>query len=306
MKKIIAILFLSLIAIVAAVPAVRNAERTPLPEGQWSGVPGTIVPLSHGGTHYQAGGPLDGPPVLLVPGMSVPSYVWDSTFLALSQAGFRVIRYDLYGRGFSARPSVTYDRALFVGQIAELLDSLRITTPVDVVGLSLGGAITAAFTNDHPARVRRVVFIAPFNTARDIGPLERRVVGEYIAAAVVIPGMPQSQLGDFADPSRFPGWVARYREQMRYRGFRAAILSTLRDFVTKDPMPDFRAVGGQGRPLMLVWGESDTTVPFAQSAALRRALANAEFVSVPSAGHLPHLERADVVNPRIVEFLQRP
>lgn len=304
MKKIITILFVSLVAIVAAVPAVRNAERTPLPEGQWSGVPGTIVQLARGGTHYEAGGPLDGPPVVLVPGMSVPSYIWDSTFTALAQAGFRVIRYDLYGRGFSARPKVVYDRALFVGQLAELLDSLRITQPVDIIGLSLGGAITAAFVNDNPTRVRRVAFIAPFNTARDIGPLERPIVGEYIAAAVVVPGMPESQLGDFADPARFPGWVARYREQMRYRGFRAAILSTMRHFVTRDPMPDYRAVGAQQRPLLLVWGEQDSAVPFAQSAGLREALVNAEFVAVPNTGHLPHLERASTVNPLLVRFLQ--
>lgn len=34
-------------------------------------------------------------------GFSVPYYIWEPTFAALVQAGLRVLRYDLYGRGYS-------------------------------------------------------------------------------------------------------------------------------------------------------------------------------------------------------------
>ena len=39
-----------------------------------------------------------GPLVVLVHGLSVPYYIWDSTAASLAAAGHRVIRYDEYGR----------------------------------------------------------------------------------------------------------------------------------------------------------------------------------------------------------------
>jgi len=112
------------------------------PEARAS-APGDFVTLSRGVVHYEQAGPVDGQAVLLTHGFSVPSYIWDPTFRALAESGFRVIRYDLYGRGYSDRPQTAYDRELFVQEAVELLDSLHVNRPVDFVGLSMGGAITA-------------------------------------------------------------------------------------------------------------------------------------------------------------------
>jgi len=53
----------------------------------------------------RAGRSARGPAVALVHGFSVPYYVWDPTAPELARAGFRVLRYDLYGRGYSDRPT---------------------------------------------------------------------------------------------------------------------------------------------------------------------------------------------------------
>ena len=73
--------------------------------------------LSQGYVHYELGGPVGGEKVVLVHGLSVPYYIWDPTFDALTEAGFRVLRYDLYGRGFSDRPKLRYDADLFDEQL---------------------------------------------------------------------------------------------------------------------------------------------------------------------------------------------
>ena len=69
-----------------------------------TGLPGNFIQLSDGVVHYELAGPEDAPVVVLVHGFSVPFFIWDPTFEGLSEAGFRVLRYDLYGRGFSDRP----------------------------------------------------------------------------------------------------------------------------------------------------------------------------------------------------------
>ena len=55
--------------------------------------------------------------VVLVHGFSVPYYIWDSTTTALAAAGYRVVRYDEYGRGLSDRPNVDYTADLYDRQL---------------------------------------------------------------------------------------------------------------------------------------------------------------------------------------------
>jgi len=82
-------------------------------------LPGKTAWLADGVTYYEIAGQPGGQPVILIHGFSVPNFIWDPTFAALAAAGFRVLRYDLFGRGYSDRPKARYDKALFVRQLAE-------------------------------------------------------------------------------------------------------------------------------------------------------------------------------------------
>src|SRR6185436_10669309 len=122
---------------------------------------GSFIQLPDGVTHYELSNPDKENTVILVHGFSVPYFIYDPTFEFLTQAGFRVVRYDLFGRGFSDRPDTRYNIDLFVRQLGDLLDALRFTRRVSLVGLSTGGPITAAFTALHPERVNKLVLIDP-------------------------------------------------------------------------------------------------------------------------------------------------
>src|SRR5512143_396463 len=100
---------------------------------------GSFVPLSDGVTHYELSNNTREQTVVLVHGFSVPYFIFDPTFHFLSQHGFRVLRYDLFGRGFSDRPDTKYNIDLFVRQLTELLDALRLSPPLNLIGLSMGG-----------------------------------------------------------------------------------------------------------------------------------------------------------------------
>src|SRR5579862_5274776 len=76
----------------------RNPEHETLTSAARTGAPGKFVGSTRGVTHYDIAGPDTGRVVVLVHGYSVPYYIWDSTFTALSAAGFRTIRYDVFGR----------------------------------------------------------------------------------------------------------------------------------------------------------------------------------------------------------------
>ena len=127
-----------IIILVLALPYfIPDLETTALDDPTRRQLGGSFIQLSDGYTHYRLEGPVAGPPVVLIHGFSVPLFNWDHTVPDLIQAGFRVLRYDLYGRGLSDRPRTDYTKELFDRQLRELLAALKITTPVDLVGLSM-------------------------------------------------------------------------------------------------------------------------------------------------------------------------
>ncbi len=114
MKTILIILFI-ISALMTSAYFILCTERKELDEEARIAAGGQFIQLSQGMVHYELGGEPNRPLVVLVHGFSTPSYIWEPTFQALIQAGFQVLRFDLYGRGYSDRPDTDYDLELFVG-----------------------------------------------------------------------------------------------------------------------------------------------------------------------------------------------
>jgi pimeloyl-ACP methyl ester carboxylesterase len=290
--------------VVIALPLALETERDDLDDEARSRAPGSFVELTNGEVHHELAGPEEGRLVVLIHGFSVPSFIWDPTFEELLSQGFRVLRYDLYGRGYSDRPDVDYDRTLFVEQLRELLAELGIEEPVDLVGLSMGGPVVASFTSSYPESVNRLVFVDPFVGPADVGVVAVPGIGEYVAVVYLGRKLPTLLAEDFYRPEKVPPWEGRFREQMRYRGFRRALLRSIRQFMAEDFSGLFEEVGRLGKPTLLVWGRHDRTVPFAHSGRVADLLGT-ELLIVEESGHTPHLERPDVFEPELVKFLRK-
>jgi pimeloyl-ACP methyl ester carboxylesterase len=271
---------------------------------------GSFVPLPDGVTHYELGNMTRDSTVVLVHGFSTPYFIYDPTFHFLTQRGYRVLRYDLFGRGFSDRPDTRYNIDLFVRQLSDLLDALRLTRPVNLVGLSMGGPVTAAFTARYPERVRSLTLIDPAGA--------RAVPETRMLKLVKIPFIAEALLfvtgsepfvkhtaRDFFDPKLVEQFLDKYRVQMRYKGFLRAMLSSTRNGMLGSFLEVYKRVGKLSKPVLLFWGRNDKTVPFENSNDLCAAIPHLEFHIVENAGHIPHYERPDEVNPILLDFLSR-
>lgn len=306
LRKLIVLPIALAAVLLAAANIVRNPERSDLDAAARRGVPGTFVTLGDGVTHYDVAGPDSGQRVILVHGFSVPSYIWDSTVTALTGAGFRVARYDDYGRGYSDRPDIAYTPDLYDRQLLQLLDSLGWRDKVDVVGLSMGGPVTATFVGRHPDRVRSLTLVDPAaGTARGPAIMFRLpLVGSVLWQTLAVPPMAAGQLTDFVQPAKWPDWPARYRVQMQYRGFGRALLSTLRENDGRVLDSVYARVGALGTPTLLLWGMQDSTVTIDHAEGVRKAIPQAQYHPIERAAHLPHMERPDVTNPLLIGFLR--
>jgi pimeloyl-ACP methyl ester carboxylesterase len=286
----------------------RNPEHVTVDKtARASAGPGArFIQLSDGITQYELSGPESGRTVVLCSGATVPYYLWDPTREALAANGFRVLRYNYFGRGFSDRPRLTYDLGTYDRQLTELLDSLGIRSPVDIGGVSMGGVIASSFADRHPGRVRSLILVDPAYGNRQSIPFTLRVpgLGEYVMTTMASQKMAPGQLTDFLHPERYPDWVSRYRVQMQYKGFLRAMLATYRGDVGKRPAASFTTLMHGQIPILLIWGKEDHTVPFSRSDTVRAAFPRAEFHPIDSAAHLPQIEQAAVVDSILVRFLR--
>lgn len=306
-RAVIAALLVGALALAAGgACVVRNPERKVLDAALRAGAPGKFAQLSDGVTQYDLTGPDSARTIVLLSGATVPYYIWDPTSTALVRSGFRVLRYNYYGRGYSDRPDLRYDLATYDRQLTELLDTLRVRGRVDVAGVSLGGVIAASFADRHPDRVRTLTLVDPAFRMFSRAPLLMRItgVGEYVMATVVAPGMAKSQFDDFLHPERHPDWAARYEPQMEYKGFLRSMLQTIRGDVLTRPAASFTSLARGQTPILIFWGRADHTVAFAKSDTVRGAFPKAEFYAIDSAAHLPHIEQASRVNSILMSFLR--
>jgi pimeloyl-ACP methyl ester carboxylesterase len=283
----------------------RNTEHLPMDDAARAGVNARFARLRDGVTQYELAGPDVGRLVVLLSGATVPYYMWDPTSDALAAAGYRVLRYNYFGRGYSDRPALAYDLPTYDRQFADLLATLGARGPVDVAGVSMGGVIAADFANRHPERVRSLVLVDPAFLQMKSVPFPLGIPGlaGYVAATVMEPGMAKSQLDDFLHPEQYPDWPAKYAEQLEYKGFRNALLHTVRSGVFAQAPASFDVVAKAGFPMLIVWGRHDRTVPFARSDKVRAAFPRARFVVVEDAAHLPQYEQPRIFNRLLLDFL---
>jgi pimeloyl-ACP methyl ester carboxylesterase len=91
---------------------------------------------------------------------------------------------------------------------------------------------------------------------------------------------------------------------MQYRGFRRARLSEIVTNSGIDQDDQLQRVGQHPRPVLVIWGKQDPTVPFEDSEWVMKALPQGRLVTVEGSGHLPQWEQPDVVHDELIRFLQ--
>jgi pimeloyl-ACP methyl ester carboxylesterase len=102
-------------------------------------------------------GPAKGPAVVCIHGLTANHTCWASVADLLSPA-YRLIAYDLRGRGESDKPEKGYSLAHHNEDLAGLLDHFGLRKAV-LVGHSLGAHIAVRFAAMHPERVSKLVLV---------------------------------------------------------------------------------------------------------------------------------------------------
>jgi non-heme chloroperoxidase len=101
--------------------------------------------------HVREWGKTDGPPILLIHGLSASHLCWAKQYHSSLAGEFRLVAYDLRGHGMSAAPPEPEhytDSGLWADDVAAIIEQLRLDRPV-LVGWSYGGFIICDYLRAH-------------------------------------------------------------------------------------------------------------------------------------------------------------
>ncbi|MCF2871721.1 alpha/beta hydrolase [Octadecabacter sp. G9-8] len=259
------IVVLAIIAGVASIPWLAESRRYSADEFRKK-APGRFAKLSQGVTHYQWLGRARGPVVVCIHGLTTPSPVWYAIAEGLADLGYRVLVYDLYGRGFSDAPRGPQTGDFFARQLSDLLDHQDLAEDVTLMGYSMGGSIGTHFTAKHPSRVRRLILLASGGAWLREDKLteicrKTPIIGDWLHAVIVARRdrrALRTRLGRIFD---IRGIVELQLAEYESRGFLRSVLSSRRHMLSDMQEDAHRAIGREGVPVVGIWAEKDEMIP---------------------------------------------
>lgn len=244
-----------------------------------------------------------GPPgeraVVLLHGYSASIEWWEAVAPLLARDQ-RVIAIDLVGHGGSEAPkeSEPYPAGGQAAAVHNALGALGVRQAV-VVGHSMGGAVAAALADRYPDLVERVV-VSDTPGADDL--VAMPLLGTMVCWPVLGPALDHFRSVDvITEGSLQTGFDAHYPvPQFAYRSlqrltYRGVCDSKGQGERSDGEKPSARApvadtLAGLGKPVLVVWGETDVLTPTSPNVT-RYSAAGLSPRIIAGSGHSPMVEK---------------
>jgi pimeloyl-ACP methyl ester carboxylesterase len=258
--------------------------------------------------HYQEAGEQNASVLVLIHGFASSTLVWSKVFLALADAGFRVIAVDMLGYGYSGKPrNGEYTIAGQASLLMRLLERLGIKRAT-LVGSSYGGAVAATCALDYPERVEKLVLVGPVNNNRPLNFKLMKIFGSPVLGDVVSPLLIGSRRLLRRRMKRVydrHAWVLDERRvdarhfPLRASATQRAIIRTVRGWDAERISRDAHLIR---KPTLLLWGENDIEIPLSDGERLHEEIAGSRLVVFLNCGHLPHEEYPEAFTKVVADF----
>jgi pimeloyl-ACP methyl ester carboxylesterase len=237
-----------------------------------------------------------GPPLLYLHAAAGP--IWDPFVEGLCE------RYTVYaphhpGTGETVRESIYAVESLWDLLLIydEILDALNLST-VRVVGTSFGGMMACEIAAHRPERVTKLITLDPIGLWRDDAPVaqymlmtpEQLVTTLYkhldspaVQAALQMPIDPKQVAVATADLVWALGATGKFVWPIPDKGL-------------KKRLHRVKA------PTMIVWGEDDALISPVYAEEFATRIANSRIEIIKDCGHVPQVERLEVLGPMVKSF----
>jgi pimeloyl-ACP methyl ester carboxylesterase len=231
--------------------------------------------------------------------------MWDAQMLSVAEAGYHVISYDRRGHGETETPDEPFSHLI---DLEAVLDQLDIHAAI-FIGCSLGGGLALDFAIENPGRTIGLVLIGTSVTgweSDDEQPEEVEELEEALEYA--------RERGDLELVNRMEAhmWLdGPTSESGRVEGPARELFFAMNDIVLHHPPlteeeerePAIDSLSTVTAPVLLICGELDMPYIIERHEVLSELFDSAFAVMLEDTAHLPGLERPDLVDPLLIEFL---
>jgi pimeloyl-ACP methyl ester carboxylesterase len=246
----------------------------------------------------------NGPLVIAAPGMGDTRGVYRHISPLLTEAGLRMVTFDLRGLGESSIDWDDYSDAAIASDYISLLSHLG-DSPAVLVGNSKSASSVVIAATDHPDKISGFVLLGPFVREVPIkwwqkllfgamlgGPWGRGVWVSYYKKNLH-PGPKPKDLEEYAillsknlsEPGRFTAFKEQTRDTHRESGARLEKVS---------------------QPCLIVMGTADPDFPDTKAEAAELAeLMKGNMLLVEDSGHYPQADNPEKVAVAIIGFVKR-
>jgi len=249
-------------------------------------------------------------PVVLVHGLGGQWQNWLENIPRLAQDR-RVLALDLPGHGLTPMPQDGEISIMGYGRcVNSFCDELGLG-PIELVGNSMGGFVTAEVAIQFPERVSRLVLVSAAGiTSADairapiltFGRVATAIATNTAARHRKLAARPLTRHSSLLLVARHPRLL---KPDLAYEGFfkgagKPAFDDALRaclEYDFRDRLPDVKV------PTLIVWGEKDSIIPVRDADEFERLIEDSRKVVMRDTGHIPMAERPRTFNDLLVKFL---
>ena len=259
-----------------------------------------------------------GSPVILLHGGGLDSAFlsWGKVIGPLSDH-HRIFVPDLPGYGQSDHPSIQYTMDFYLTFLAHLLDALHLEQ-ISLVGLSMGGGIALGFALRFPARVEKLVLVAPYGildkvSAHKWGYLlvhlpsldelsywlvgrSRRMVRWTLLAGLIYnpqrlsPEVVEEVYRLAREQEAGKAFISFQRNEVLWNGLRSNFIDRLHEIAV---------------PTLLIRGSADAAVLLSQVQRAHELIKGSELYIMQECRHWPQGEKPEEFNRVVLNFLDR-
>ena len=274
-----------------------------------------FVEIKDGRIYYDVRG--EGRPLVLIHGAWVSRQWWRWQVPALAR-DYKVFSLDVRGHGQSSPLRGAYSVEGFIKDLRSFLQKVEIDEAV-LIGWSMGGIISMQYSMDYPSEVKALVLIA--TQAHRNPRLKLRILFQLFQARLGL-------LMDFTAPRKYD----RTAKKFPY-GYQDLLEKQVKDMLssntpeevfewvmadlTNNPRENFLDViksiwnweaGKKLKririPTLIIVGKNDSLTPPHFSRRIHETIPYSKLVTVDNAGHFVALERSELVNTGILNFLK--
>ena len=258
-------------------------------------------------------------PLILLHGFGASIGHWRHNLTVFSQS-HPVYALDMLGFGASEKAAANYNVKLWVAQVYDFWRTF-VREPVVLIGNSIGSLVCLAAAAAHPDMVRGVVMMSlpdPSLEEEMIPPQLRSLVAT-IKNLILSPLLLKSFFYWVRHPQKVRGWASiayanpeAITDELvdilagpaQDRGSAQAFCAILKAMTNSGFGPSVKSLlPNLNIPLLLIWGNKDRMIPKGLARQFQQYNPTLEIVELANAGHCPHDECPEEVNPIILKWV---